>query len=50
MLYLIASAEAAERYNTPIGDTVELDLEESTHLAVTCAGWLTPSKKTGKES
>ena len=50
MLYLIASAEAAERYATPIGETIELELDEGTALAVLSAGWLTPHKKTGKES
>ena len=50
MLYTVASAVAAEHYATPIGDTVELDLDEGSQLALLSAGWLTPPKKTGKES
>ena len=50
MLYLIASAEAAERYATPIGETIELDLDEGSQLSLLAAGWLTPTKKTGKET
>lgn len=51
MLYTVASAVAAEHYATPIGETIELELDEGSQLALLSAGWLTtPTKKTGKES
>ena len=48
--YTIASAEAAERYQAEVGETVELDLPDEEELAVVAAGWLEPEPaKKGKE-
>ena len=50
--YLVASEEGAAYAQTApdqpveVGQTVELDIDEGTELALICAGWVEPDKTT----
>jgi hypothetical protein len=45
--YTVASEEGAQRYESEVGETVDLKLDENEERAVVAAGWLEPAKKKG---
>jgi hypothetical protein len=47
--YTIASEEGAQRYGAPVGESVDLKLDDREEQAVVAAGWIEPAK-TKKEA